>query len=196
MLALPPIAVPQRYVGLYVYDFKTHVAVGYTAGEIRILRRSPEHRSGTAYEIYRVDEEERIELRGVSDARLAAVEAMCFLRDSVEAARADYDAVRSAALDEPVGFVAELRLARVPAFEPRYATGLTYPAAAERALVRWLESRAIVAGDLVIGGANAHGQLVGNDAELLASCLLPSQIDYRDRPAEVVLATVGEPLQR
>ena len=66
-MKLPPLSHPERYVGLYVYDFKTHVSVGYTGVEIRYLRESAEFREGTAYEIYRVTEEGGLELRGTLD---------------------------------------------------------------------------------------------------------------------------------
>ena len=49
VLELPPIHNPQRYGGLYVYDFGTHVSVGYTVAELRVLRESDVHRGGTAY---------------------------------------------------------------------------------------------------------------------------------------------------
>ncbi len=42
-MKLPPLAQPERYVGLFVYDFKTHVSVGYTAVEIRYLRPFRQH---------------------------------------------------------------------------------------------------------------------------------------------------------
>ena len=91
-MKLPPLGHPERYVGLHVYDFKTHVSVGYTGVEIRYLRESEEFRKGTAYQIYRVTEEGGLELRGTLDHRLTAKEAVCFLR---------HDAVGIASIHAP-----------------------------------------------------------------------------------------------
>lgn len=202
-MKLPPIPTPQRYAGLYVYDFPRgsvfpdgHVSVGYTASEIRILRESEAYRDGTAYEIYRVSDEGTIELRAVLDQRLAAREAVCFLRADGAAAQRDYEGLREAADRAPLPCAAELQLARLHEFDPQNLTGLAYPAAATTAVAVWLEKNGIEAGDRVVGGIDVHATLASSDGERIASCHLPTLIDYHDRPAEDVLRTVDKPLQR
>ena len=193
---LPPIANPENYVGLYVYDFTTHVSVGYTAVEIRYLRESKAHRHGTAYEIYRVTERGGLELRGASDERLTAREAVCFLRWEVQAARRDFDNLRRLARHSPAPCVTELHLAVVSSFDPPNATALLYPAAAGHAAADWLNRIAFRGGDRVIGGIDVHTQFTSAEARPIEACALPTAIDYTDRPPEEVLQTCQRPLQR
>ena len=193
---IPRTANPQRYVGLYLYDFGTHTSLGYTAAEIRVLRESKEHGDGTAYEVYRVSENGGFELRGANDQRLTAREAICFLRHDGGAARRDYEELRLAARRLPMPCAAELQILTVQSFDPPEAVALLYPAAATTAIAGWLDRGAYTGGDRVIGGMDVHTVLMGGDALLIDSCRPPTLIDYVDRPAEEVLAAASQPLQR
>ena len=126
-MRLPVVEHPERYVGLYVFDFGTHVSIGYTASEIELLRQAASHREGTAYEIYRIDDSGRYELRGACDERLAAQEALCFLHADLTAARSDYDRLTAHAAQHPVPCAAEVILARIAAFDPPGVAAVTYP---------------------------------------------------------------------
>ncbi len=195
-LTLPPLRDPARYVGLYVYDFGTHVAVGYTAAELQMLRSSEAHGGGQAYEIYRAGEGGTIELRAVLDQRLGAIEAICFLRRDGAAARRDYDALLAAAGQSRVPCAVTMSLAKLYDFDPPNVTALSYPAGASTAMSGWLTAHAPHAGDSVIGGIDAHGALAGSDGVHITSCQLPSVISVADRSVDEVLRTVDEPLQR
>ena len=70
------------------------------------------------------------------------------------------------------------------------------PAAATMAMAVWLEENRIDTGDRVVGGIETCATLASSDGLRIASCHLPTLIDYRDRPAEDVLRTVDKPLQR
>ena len=117
-MKLPFIPEPERYVGLYVYDFGTHVSVGYTAAELCVLRENAAHRRGMASQIYRVSDGGGIELCGVRDERLTAKEAICFLRVEDPDAKRDYDAVCAAAAACPLPCVVQMQLARLQDFDP------------------------------------------------------------------------------
>ncbi len=193
---IPVVRNADAYVGLYVYDFKTHVSVGYTALEIRYLRESEAYRGGSAYEIYRATEGGGFELRGARDERLGAREALCFLRKDATAARNDYDVLQKAAECRPLPCPAELRLAKVYAFDPPNVAALMYPAAASHALAGWLDRCAFSGGDRVVGGVDAHAELQTSQELRINSCNLPALIDYHDRSAEEVFRTVDRPVQR
>jgi hypothetical protein len=193
---LPPIADPQQYVGLYVYDFKTHVAIGYTAHEVRILRESARFRDGTAYEIYRVSEQGGFELRGALDEGLVRREAICFLRHDAAEARADFDQLRAAADRRPVPAAVEMTLTKVYEFDPPHVTALTYPAASSLAVSGWLTGIGFDGGDRVIGGTDVQATLAGVAGLTIDSCRLRALLDYEDRSAEEVLASVENAMQR
>ena len=195
-LVLPPIHNPQRYGGLYVYDFGDHVSLGYTAAEIRVLRESAAHGGGTAYEIYRVDESGAMELRGVLDDRLTRRESLCLLRHDGADARRDYDALRKASDSEPIGCPVEMQLAKLYAFDPPHVTALSYISSATSVVAGWLLRHAPNAGDEVACGSDEHARLAASDGVRIASCELRTKTDFGDRSAEEVLAQVDRALQR
>jgi hypothetical protein len=186
---------PHVYLGLYVYDFGTHVAVGYTAAEVLVLRQSKEFSGGKAYQIYRVGEGGSIELRGVLDERLHAREAMCFLRGTADAARRDYEELRSNADRRPVSAPVELLLVQRNGWTPPHVTAMTYPAANSHAVAQWLNEAAFSGGDDVVGGLDVYRELM-QAPQVIESCRLRSRINYQDRPAAEVLRSTHEPVQR
>ena len=195
-MILPPLADPRRYVGLYVYEFQTHVSIGYTAREVRILRESQRYRNGTAYEVYGVSDNGGLELRGVLDERLAATEALCFLRHDAAEARGDFEALRAAARGLPVAAPVELILAKAYEFEPPHVTALTFPAASSTTVSTWLGRIGFNGGDLVVGGVDVQNVLAGTARVAIASCALDAVLDYRERSPEEVLAAVSDAVQR
>jgi hypothetical protein len=192
---LPPISNPLGYVGLYVYDFGTHVSVGYTAGEIGVLLASAEHADGVAYEIYRVSEGGGFELRGIASARLMAQEAMGFLRGNERATRRDCESLESVSVHHPVPCRVDVHRETLDSFTPPYATILVYPLAASAVLADWLTQHVPNLGDHVVGGSELIAALQSGEAAP-ASCSLRAMMDYADRPAPVVLEAIQEPIQR
>ena len=195
-MKLPFIPEPERYVGLYVYDFGTHVSVGYTAAELCVLRENTAHRRGTAYQIYRVGDAGTIELCGVRDERLTAREAICFLRVEGSDAQRDYDAVCAAAAACPLPCVVQMQLAQLQDFDPPHVTALSYDASATHIVAGWLSQHAGSPGDQVVAGVDSYGTLMTSEGERLRSCQLPALLDYEDRAVSDVLRSVHEPLQR
>lgn len=195
VLKLAPIPDPWRYEGLFIYDFGDHAAVGYTPAEILVLRQSADHRHGTPYQIYRVDERGALELRGAADAELVARDALCFARFEAAMARKDFSAILAAAGREALPTFASLRLMRCYGFDPPDVTVLEFPASAGPAVSRWLTATGLHPGDRVEGGAAALSLVESAGGLTLASEVLPCGMPP-DRPAEVVLATTHLPLQR
>ncbi len=195
-MRLPPLSDPHRYAGLYVYDFGDHVSIGYTACEVRMLRETQKFQGGTAYEVYRVDENGAMELRGAGDERLAATEAFCFLRREGADARRDYSAIRGAAEQDPVFACVELQLARVYDFDPADVTALLYPIAASVVVSNWLQIHAAGFGDSVEAGQDAYVRLIQSSGMRIDSCQLAARMDYTDRSADEVFAAVDLTCQR
>lgn len=196
IMVIPPIHEPQNYAGLYLYDFGTHVSVGYTANEIRTLRNSKQYHKGTAYEMYRVSDEGNVELRAVSDDRLGAVDALAFLRKEPADAKKDYDSLVQAALNNPAPCAVELILAKIYSFDPPDVTAVIFSASATTALSAWLENHGPDLGDQVVGGQEAYSKIVGDQNLRFASCQLRTKINHIERSPEEILATIDQPLQR
>jgi len=195
-MKLPRLSDPHQYAGLYVYDFGDHVSVGYTAGEIRMLREMERYCGGTAYELYRVDESGAIELRGAGNERLAAIEAFCFLRRDGAAARRDYESLKEAAKHDPVYAPVELSLVRAYEFDPPDVTALLYPVASSMVVSTWLQEHAPGFGDEIHAGQEAYARFARSSGMRIDSCQLAARMDYADRPVDDVLASIDRPCQR
>lgn len=196
MLKLPPVDDPHGYAGLFLYDFGTHTSVGYTAAEIALLRTHPDHRHGTAYQIYRVTEEGGFELRGVRESALFVGDATIFLRVDPSRARGDYFALRAAAQREPPPSAIELVLAKGYRFDPPELTAVLYPAWASDFIAGWLSRTDFRGGKDVLVGPQFRAAIDSLDGMRLSSCVLGGMGPITDRPPEEVLRRVGDALQR
>lgn len=195
MNALPAISNPSRYLGLFVFDFGDHVGVGYTAGEIDMLRATPEFQRGAAYQVYRIHENGGFELRGVLSTNLSLLEAICFLRADGTAARRDYDEILRAAHSEALPVEAELRLLRSYIFKPPDLTALIYPAHASHLLSGWIGQARLSPGDRVEAGVESMKALETGTGLTVKSTRLPSKAP-QDRTLRELMDSVRRPLQR
>lgn len=153
---LPSVGDPDRYVGLFVFDFGEWCAVGYTADEVAMLLESEAYRSGKAYQIRRVTPEGGFELAGMSNRRFDFESGIVFFREHSSAAQADFDALRAAAEHVPASVRAFAHLVDFGSDcdRGRYATALVYPAEQEHEVSRWLLRQQYAGGDWCEGGSS------------------------------------------
>lgn len=195
-MKLPPLREPLRYTGLFIYDFGDRVSVGYTAGEVAVLRGSAAHADGTAYLVVRASEDGSLDLRGVDPDQLLVREAFVCLRDTAGAATADFDWLRKAAQASPVPAPVELLLARVYALDPPHAVALLYPQPCAGPVYSWLARTGFDGGPSARCDRATSAAVESPEAVRIATELLPGLLDYRDRPEQEVLAAVGYAVQR
>ena len=197
-MILPRVKDPQRLRGLYVYDFGDWTAVGYTAEEIAILLEDENHGGGKVYKIHRASPDGRMELRGVSPARFGLESGMFFYRGELEAARADYEALRAAAGQTPPPCRAFLHLAdrAADAGPQRFLTVLIVPSEYEDVLGNWLTAIAFYGGELAEGGISHVTNYYNEQKTVLDRQQLWSQPAIPSRSPEQVLANVRQAVQR
>ncbi len=195
-MKLPPLNAPQRYVGLFVYDFGNHVSVGYTAEEINILRGDPQHAGGTTYRIHRVDQDGTIELQGMTPHSLEGEEALVFASAIRERADADFKAVCTFAETKPLPCHAQLEQVVLPASDLPHVVALIYPSHAAVQVSAWLAQAAFEGGDRVTGGIEALVALRSAHPELIQRCELSTCPELAPRTASQVLGTVHLAVQR
>ena len=63
---LPELEKPEKYVGLYIFDFGDHAGVGFTAEEIAELLESEKYKDGKVYKIHKAYPDGRLEIKGVT----------------------------------------------------------------------------------------------------------------------------------
>lgn len=170
-MKLPELDHPERYGGLYVFDFGGQVAVGYTADEIAVLLESERYKDGKVYRIHRALPDGTVELQGVSREQFTAEEAMLFCRQDEDSARRDFEVLdalvqRTSPPCRMKGHLVRLEESRPfgPAakqgstdvshvgMRETYATVMIYPAEYTHDVSKWLGEADYRGGDYVEGG--------------------------------------------
>jgi hypothetical protein len=193
---LPHLTQPDRYRGLYVYDFGEWTAVGYTAEEIAILLESEEHRDGKVYKIVRATPDGGMELRGVATQRFHVESGMFFVRRDRAAAEADFETLAQLG-ERGLPCRAYLRLVDrgLHTDSSRYVTALVYPAEYDDEIARWLLDAKYEGGDTVEGGSSHVSNLNEEHARVLRKQQLWSHA-HPSRSADEVFASVRRAVQR
>ncbi len=197
-MKLPSVADPQRYPGLYVYDFGSWTVVGYTAEEIAVLLESESYRDGKVYQIVRASPDGNMELRGVSNTRFQLESGMFFNRDDLEAARADFTELQrlGQSLGAPCRAFVHLADRGGHMDRARYVTALIYPAEYEDEMARWLNEAGYAGGDTVEGGSSHVSDYQATEKTILEREQLWSRPAIPSRCADEVLSSVRQAVQR
>ncbi|MBN2446235.1 MAG: hypothetical protein JXO22_05900 [Phycisphaerae bacterium] len=197
-MQLPALTEPERYAGLYVFDFGEWTAVGYTADEVAMLLESEQYQSGQVYKIHRVTPDGQMEVRGVARERFLLESAMCFDRDDLDAARDDFAQLRASA-DEttpPCRVAVYLADRGADVVGPRYLTTMIYPAEFEDEIGRWLLNIGYEGGDTVEGGPSHVTNYDEDDKRVLERAQLWSKTAIPSRSHDQVFASVRQAVQR
>lgn len=195
---VPRLDCPERYRGLYVFDYGPWSAVGYTAEEIAILLESEAYRAGQVYKIHRAYPDGRLELRGVSRERFQKESGLFFHRGELGQARSDFQQLVAAAGQEPPPCRAFVHLVdrSIPGQPAAYATALIFPAEYEDEIGNWLLAIDYQGGDLVEGGSSHVTNYYEAQKAILDRRQLWSRPSIASRSAEEVLASVRRVVQR
>ena len=101
-MELPQLQKPQKYVGLYIFDFGDHCGVGFTAEEVAELFESEKYKNCKAYKIHRAYPDGRLELKGVRPEIFQLEAGMFFYSSELETARTDFKEIGRASCRERV----------------------------------------------------------------------------------------------
>lgn len=196
-MKLPELSQPQRYRGLYVYDFGGWTAVGYTAEEVAVLLESERYRGGTVYKIVRAAPDGQMELRGVAPERFQLESGLFFNRGERTAAEADFETLCRLARHAPPPCRAKVQLAdRGQPGPARFVTALIYPAEYEDEVGHWLLDAGYAGGDLAEGGISHVTDWYHEEHEILRRAQLWSAATNPSRSADEVLSSVRQAVQR
>jgi len=194
-MKIPAVDMPERYTGLYVFDFGGQVAVGYTADEIAVLLESERYADGKVYRIHRAWPDGTIELAGVPRERFDLEDGIFFYRDGEAAARADLDALCRSAEETPPPCRIKVQMARLVGASHPHLTAAIFPAEFTHEVAGWLERIGFDGGDFVEGGSSqVTGYYESGPAVLERRQLWPAE--GLSRSAEEVLASTHLAVQR
>lgn len=149
-MKLPELEKPERYTGLYIFDFGDQAGVGFTAEEVAELLESERYRECKVYKIHRAYPDGRLEIKGVAAQTFQLESGMLFYSTTQEQARSDFKHLVSAAVAAEPPCRAKVHLVRYA--DDKFAVALIYPAEYEEEVSSWLLARAYRTAGAAEGG--------------------------------------------
>jgi len=192
-MKLPELEKPEKYVGLYIFDFGDHVGVGFTAEEVAELLESEKYRDGKVYKIHRAYPDGRLELKGVLAQTFELEAGMFFYSDDLETARRDFKALVNLAVRAAPPCRAKVHLGKYN--DDQYVVAMIYPSEYDDRVNAWLMD-----GAYKTSGAGRRGDRAG--PEILRSSgsdsgpapvVRPIRDGQPNRPGAVSLHPAGGP---
>jgi len=135
-MKLPKLQKPEKYVGLYIFDFGDHVGVGFTAEEVAELLESEKYKDCKVYKIHKAYPDGKLELKGVR-AEIFQLEAgMFFYSSDFETTRRDFRQLVNLAVKTAPPCRAKVHLAKYS--NDKFTVALVYPAEYDDEVSSWL----------------------------------------------------------
>jgi len=154
-MKLPELKKPEKYVGLYIFDFGDHAGVGFTAEEVAELLESEKYKHGKVYKIHRAYPDGTLELKGVPAQTFQLEAGMFFYSSNLETARGDFKKLVNLAVRTSPPCRAKVHLAKYD--DDKFAVALIYPAEYDGDVSFWL-----LDGQYKTSGAADGGELLAS----------------------------------
>ncbi|MHC4738985.1 MAG: hypothetical protein ACYS9Y_08795 [Planctomycetota bacterium] len=193
-MELPKLKKPDRYVGLYIFDFGDHTGVGFTAQEVAELLESEKYKGGKVYKIHKAYPDGRLELKGVK-AEIFQLEAgMFFYLSGLETSKADFKKLVDLAVRIAPPCRAKVHLARYN--EGKFVIALIYPAEYDEEVSGWLLEGGYKVAGAAEGGIEAVQRYYDNKPQVLNKHQLFGKFELASRTGEELLAGLKLAVQR
>jgi len=193
-MKLPKLEKPDRYEGLYVFDFGDHAGVGFTAEEAAELLDSEQYKDGKVYKIQRASPDGRLELRAVPANRFQLEAGMFFYATEEATARRDFKQLADLAIRSTPPCRAKVQLARYS--EVKFAVALVYPAERDEEISAWLLEGDYRTAGPVEGGVGAVERYYHDRPEILETQQLFGADETVSRSGQELLEAVALAVQR
>ena len=193
-MKLPKLEKPEKYVGLYIFDFGGHVGTGFTAQEVAELLESEKYRQCKVYKIYKAYPDGRLELKGVR-AEIFQLEAgMFFYSADPDIARRDFKTLVDFAVRTSPPCRAKVHMAKYN--DDKYVLALIYPAEYDDEISSWLLEVKYNTKGVAEGGIEAVQRYYDQDPKILERHQLFGKSDISSRTGQELLASVKVAIQR
>jgi hypothetical protein len=193
-MKLPELEKPQKYVGLYVFDFGDHAGVGFTPREVAELLESEKYKDCKVYKIHKAYPDGRLELKGVPAQTFQLEAGMFFYSTASETAERDFKNLVDLAVTSAPPCRAKLHLAAYTG--NKFAVALIYPAEYDDELSRWLLDRQYKTSGIAEGGIGAVQRYYDQKPEILDRHQLFAKTAFEDRTGQELLAGLRHAVQR
>ncbi|MBN2272434.1 MAG: hypothetical protein JXN61_17615 [Sedimentisphaerales bacterium] len=185
---------PDKYVGLYIFDFGHHAGVGFTAREVAELLESEKYSRGKVYKIHRAYPDGRLELRGIPAATFQLEAGMFFYSHDRESADRDYKALVDLAVKAAPPCRAKVHLAEYA--EDKFAVALIYPAEYDDEVSSWLAEGDYKTPGAADAGTGAVQRYYDSAPQIIERHQLFAQSDLVSRTGQELLASLKLAVQR
>jgi len=193
-MKLPELDKPDRYTGLYVFDFGDHAGVGFTAEEVAELLESERYREGKVYKIHRAYPDGQLELKGVPAETFQLESGMVFYSTTAEAAQGDFKRLVAAAIQASPP--CRTKVHRVQYSDEKFAVAVIYPAEHEDEISAWLTERKYRTAGPAEGGVGAIEQYYRQAPEILERHQLFGTSEAISRTGDELLVSLKRAVQR
>jgi len=193
-MKLPELEKPEKYVGLYIFDFGDHAGVGFTAEEVAELLESEKYRDGKVYKIHKAYPDGRLELKGVPSETFQLEAGMFFYSGDMETARRDFKGLVNLAVKSSPPCRAKVHLAKYE--DDNLVVALIYPAEYDSEFSSWLldgQYRTVGAAE---GGVGAVQSYYDRRPEILEKHQLFGQSEAISRTGSELLTSLKMAVQR
>jgi len=193
-MKLPKLQEPQKYIGLYIFDFGDHVGVGFTAEEIAELLESEKYRDGKVYRIHRAYPNGQLEIKGVPAQTFELEAGMFFFSGGLETAQRDFKALVSLAVRITPPCRAKVHLGKYD--DEKYVVALIYPAEYNDSVSSWLLDGEYKTSGAAEGGIEAVQRYYDQNVEILDRHQLFGTSEWISRTGEELLVSLKRAVQR
>jgi len=193
-MKLPELEKPEKYVGLYIFDFGDHSGVGFTAEEVAELLESEKYKDGKVYKIHKAYPDGRLELKGVPSETFQLEAGMFFYSSDMETARRDFKGLVNLAVKSSPPCRAKVHLAKYA--DDKFVVALIYPAEYDGEFSSWLLDGQYRTSGAAEGGVGAVQSYYDRQSEILDRHQLFGQSEAISRTGRELLTSLKMAVQR
>jgi len=193
-MKLPKLQKPEKYVGLYIFNFGDHVGVGFTAEEVTELLESEKYKHGKVYKIHKAYPDGKLELKGVPAQTFQLEAGMFFYSADAEAAKQDFKQLVNLAVKTSPPCRAKVHLAKYSG--DKFVVALIYPAEYDDEVSSWLLDGEYKTSGAVEGGIGAVQRYYDYKPEILDRHQLFGKAGLISRTGEELLVSLKLAVQR
>ena len=193
-MKLPELEKPEKYVGLYIFDFGEHTGVGFTAEEVAELLESEKYKDGKVYKIHKAYPDGRLELKGVQSEAFQLEAGMFFYSSELETARRDFKGLVNLAVKSSPPCRAKVHLSKYS--DEKLVVALIYPAEYDGEFSSWLLDGEYRTSGAAEGGVGAVQSYYDRQPEILDRHQLFGQSEAISRTGHELLSSLKLAVQR
>ena len=185
---------PDKYVGLYVFDFGEHTGVGFTAQEVAELLESEKYKDGKVYKIHKAYPDGSLEIKGIRTEIFQLEAGMFFYSGDFETAKKDFKELVNLVVKNAPPCRAKVHLAKYN--DDKFTVAIIYPAEYDDEVSQWLLDGEYKTAGAAEGGIEAVQRYYDYKPQILDRHQLFGKSAFESRTGQELLAAVKLAVQR